>query len=94
MKKISPKRVAIGTIIGSSFIVGLVFGLDWWFTNPAFPGLWLSKEERIKQKCTEETTNQPYVSQDYYAEYFRDCLMRDGEKTIVAPPDTPIEGVG
>ncbi len=93
MKKISPKRVTIGTIIGCGFIVGLVFGLDWWFSNPAFPRLWLSKEERIEQKCVKEMANQPYVSRDYYAEYLRDCIMRGGEKAIVAPPDTPIEGV-
>jgi len=93
MKKISLKRIAIGTLVGSGLIFSLVLGLVKWVTNPAFPALWLSDEE----KCAEETSKQPYISKEYYTKYFKDCLMRDGEKKenpIIVPPEKSIDEVG
>ena len=95
MKKISPKRVAIGTLVGSGLILGLIFGLIEWFNNPAFPYLRLSDERNVEKLCVEEISNQPYVNKEYYTKYFEDCLLRGGEKNpIVVPSETLVDGVG
>lgn len=82
MKKISLKRILIGTAVGS----GTLFFLGWYVTNPSFPYLMRSPES----DCAEETARQPYVSQNYYVEYFRECLIKKSARerdAIIAPPD-------
>ncbi len=97
MKKISFKRIAIGLFFCGS-LVFLLFCLVKWAINPAFPALWLSDEE----KCAEETSNQPYISEGYYNLYFENCLMRYSgeyeniidESSTIVPPEIYVEGVG
>ena len=82
MKKISPKRIIIGVVVGG----GLVFGLWTWLMSDAFPALWITDED----ECLEETFKQPFVSQDYYLAYFRDCMIEKGveyDDTIYISPE-------
>lgn len=97
MKKISFKRIVIGMLIGGGLIF-LLFCLVKWAINPAFPALWLSDEER----CAEEVSSQPYISEEYYNLYFENCLMRySGEyeniinkSSTIVPPEIYVEEVG
>jgi hypothetical protein len=87
MKKVSPRRVVIGTPIGAGLIFAMIEFLNW-FTSPDFP-LWSSNGER----CAEETFEQPYISQEYYYEFFEYCLMQsraeEGEN-IPIPTNKPV----
>ena len=56
--------------------------------------LWFRLPSKAERECLDETMNQPYVSRDYYAEYFEECLIKKGVRErgpVIIPPDTFIE---
>ncbi|MEX2033471.1 MAG: hypothetical protein WD889_02855 [Candidatus Colwellbacteria bacterium] len=67
------------------FIIIVVIGVSY---------LWIRMPSKAERECADETFKQPYVSQDYYIEYFKECLIEKGARErdpILIPPDVYIE---
>lgn len=72
MKNISPKRIAIGVVIGMVVGFGIVFAVTKYATNANYPYVGSSDEAT----CAERTTHLPWVSQEKQVQDFKDCLAR------------------
>ncbi len=93
MKRINPKRIIIGTLVGGGLFFVSVFGLWNWLINPDFPYLWTSDEIR----CTQETSKQSFANHEQLQLFFENCLLqKNGEagEEIYIPPDVVVEETG
>lgn len=67
------------------FMVVVVMGVSY---------LWVRMPSKAERECADETSKQPYVSRDYYVEYFEECLIKKGVRErgpVLIPPDVYIE---